>query len=114
MPSNYTIFKNIGSKCKSNIASISLYSISCQQENAELFVIAEYYDSRHMLVNYPLTRPVFGIDCDYYQTHYTTKYISKFLADVLGEEKKSYQTNFYLFNKGLLTDTAMSISEINF
>ncbi|MBV6443444.1 MAG: hypothetical protein EPGJADBJ_05192 [Saprospiraceae bacterium] len=101
-------------KCHSSIC-ISPINMQeyCNKNRIELFIIAEYYDYSNMILNPPIKRPIFGIDCDYYSTNLTKKYISKFLIDLTGEEITEESNYFYLFGNGCLIDKSKSLEDLN-
>ena len=55
---------------------------TCDSKKIELYIVAEYYDSENMKINYNIKRPIYGIDTEYYKTSLTTKYTRKFLFDI--------------------------------
>ncbi|HLP96023.1 MAG TPA: hypothetical protein VK168_18400 [Saprospiraceae bacterium] len=100
-------------KCSSEIC-ISPKELQrfCDTKNIELFIVAEYYDYGNMTLNFPTKRPIFGVDCQYYSSHLTKKYISMFLSDLI-DRKTQYQENqFYLFNYGCLLDMSNSLETL--
>jgi hypothetical protein len=101
-------------KCSSDvcISPINLENI-CRAKNIELFIVAEYYDYETMILTHPVKRPVFGIDCDYYSSNLTKKYLSRFLCDLLGEKKVSIENYYFLFNNGCLTGMSDNLDNIN-
>jgi hypothetical protein len=64
----------------------------------ELFVVAEYYDTQKMDMLYKISKPLVGIDTEYYGTNLTSKYLNKFIADLIeGELTPSEQPHSFLF-----------------
>lgn len=49
--------------------------------NYDMIVIAEYYDSKKMNEHYELKRPIFAVDCEYYETNYKNLYLRRFMED---------------------------------
>lgn len=86
-------------RCKSK-SCLSLESIQnyCYENGIELFIVAEYYDSNYMRINYNLKRPILGIDTKYYRTNLTSKYLKLFIYD-LTSTKDIYEDYLY-FNNG--------------
>ena len=79
--------------------SPTLLQYECDKNNIELFIVAEYFDSKKMTVNYSLNKPIFGIDIKYYKSNLTSKYLSKFIFDLTLEEKEVTKDLIY-FNNG--------------
>lgn len=71
----------------------------CDENNIELFIVAEYYDSKTMRQNHFIKRPVFGIDTKYYNSSLTSKYLTDFKEDVTS--KKGISNSFISFRKGV-------------
>ena len=92
--------------CRSKSCS-SLHAVQekCDEENIELFVVAEYYDRSKMQINYELKRPVVGIDTEYYGTNKTSKYISKFISGLISNQSSQGR---YLKFKGEAFQQAFS------
>lgn len=73
--------------CKGKFCySLNAVQETCDENNMELFIVAEYYDDAKMQIDYVIKRPIFGIDTKYYKTNLTSKYMSKFLLDVTAKE----------------------------
>ncbi|MCE7923271.1 MAG: hypothetical protein DYG98_09450 [Haliscomenobacteraceae bacterium CHB4] len=85
----------------------------CNKNNVELFIVAEYYDYSNMILNPSIKRPIFGIDCNYYSTNLTKKYMSRFLIDLTGEKITAENNYFFLFSNGCLIDKSKSLEEID-
>ncbi|MCC7467032.1 MAG: hypothetical protein IT261_12220 [Saprospiraceae bacterium] len=84
----------------------------CQSNNIELFIVAEYYDYENMTLNFPIKRPIFGVDCEYYSTHLTQKYVSMFLTDLIGEKTTYQEKQFFLLNYGCVLDMSSSMEKL--
>ncbi len=74
-----------GVKCSSSKCyPLSLVQEKCRQKGIELFVVASYYDTEYMSINYgELDHPIIGVDVKHYKTNFTQKYQSRFLTDLL-------------------------------
>lgn len=84
----------------------------CEAKNVELFIVAEYYDYENMTLNFPIKRPIFGVDCHHYSSHLTKNYISMFLSDLIGKKTQYEENQFYLFNYGCLVDISNSLERL--
>jgi len=101
-------------KCKSTFCySLNLIQKICKTNNAELFIVAEYYDAYFMSKNYTIDHPIMGIDVKYYKTNITSKYLGKFILD-LTNHSNNYDNygNFLSFNKGKFERTFNNIDDI--
>ena len=90
--------------------SLDAVQQACNQKKIELYIVAEYYDSEKMKMNYTLKRPIYGIDTKYYKTNLTAKYLSRFLMDMIG--KQEIDANFLRFKNGLLEASFQRIEEL--
>lgn len=100
-------------KCSSDICiSPKIIQTFCQTNSIELFIVAEYYDYETMRLNHPIKRPIFGVDCKYYSSHLTKKYMSMFLTDLLGQKTVYNENYFFLFNDGCLVDMAANVEKL--
>jgi hypothetical protein len=100
-------------KCSSDICvSPGDTQIFCTEGNIELFVVAEYYDFEMMSLNHSVNHPILGIDCDFYSTHLTNKYIPMFMADILEDETNVKGNYFFLFEYGCLIDKSQDIKKL--
>ncbi len=100
-------------KCSSEICiSPIVLEKYCKSKNIELFIVAEYYDYENMTLNFPIKRPIFGVDCHHYSSHLTKKYISMFLSDLIGKKTQYEENQFYLFNYGCLVDISNSLERL--
>jgi len=98
-------------KCKGEFCySLNALQTKCDLKNTTLFIVAEYYDSDLMQVNYQTKKPIFGIDVDYYNSNTTSRYLSSFIYDV------TYQQNlrgrFLYFENGVFKKSFEAIEEI--
>ena len=76
----------------------------------DLYIVAEYYDLEQMELSHKITRPIFGIDTEYYRTSLTKKYITKFLED-MKLDSNTYNRYFY-FKNGVFIKSYESIYEV--
>jgi hypothetical protein len=98
-------------KCKSKVCfPLDIVQSVCNSQNIDLYVVAEYYDLEQMEINHEITRPIFGIDTEYYKTNLTKKYITKFLEDIK-LDSNTYNRYFY-FKKGVFIESYESIYNI--
>ena len=75
-------------KCKGKFCySLNSMQQKCSTKDISLFIVAEYYDSQLMQVNYKIDKPIFGIDVEYYQSNTTSKYLSKFVFDLTSRDE---------------------------
>jgi hypothetical protein len=79
-------------------------------KNITLFIVAEYYDNDLMQINYITSRPIFGIDVEYYQSNKTSKYLSKFLYDLAA--KGEMVGRLIYFEDGLFKNSFEQVEEI--
>ncbi|WP_196885658.1 hypothetical protein [Aureivirga sp. CE67] len=85
--------------CTSDVCiPLDLAQDYCDQNNIELFVVAEYYDAKKMKENYTIERPIFSIDTKFYKTDLTNKYLRAFFEDVTNQKMKDFE-KFYFFEK---------------
>ena len=82
----------------------------CDANGIELFVMAEYYDSKEMLSPFVLEHPIFAPDIDYYHTSITSKYIQKLVAE-LGVSD-GYTNRLLCFNKGTYVKSVVWVKDI--
>jgi len=101
-------------KCSSDLCiPPHILQTYCDERQMELFVVAEYYDYETMTLNYPLKRPIFGIDCDYYETQLTKQYIALFMSDLFGPHMKAEEHFYFLFSDGCLMDMSDKLEKLN-
>lgn len=85
-----------GPHCTSKICyPLSSIEYLASQNNLQLYIIAEYYDSEKMSYDYGVTSPIIGIDTKYYQTSKTNNYIEKFLTD-MGIKRSDSNHRYYV------------------
>lgn len=98
-------------KCKGRFCySLNSIQQKCDTKKVALFIVAEYYDSELMQVNYKVSRPIFGIDVEYYQSNKTSKYLSKFIYDLT--LKSDLVGRLIYFEDGLFKKSFEPIEEI--
>lgn len=98
-------------KCKSkNCYPLDLLQQKSNTGNINLFIVAEYYDSELMGLNYEIDRPIYGIDIDYYNSSLTSKYLPLFLKDLTATTVP--KTRFLYFENGELKRTFNEIREL--
>lgn len=102
-------------KCSSSIC-ISPKAVQdiCNENKIELYIVAEYYDYQTMTISYPTNKPIFGVDCEYYSTELTKKYISLFLKDLAPKEHDLDDNFYFLFQNGCLTSASDRLENITF
>lgn len=81
--------------------ALSYYQRICDSLNMELFVVAEYFDADKMALDHPITHPVLGIDINYYRSNFTSKYLSRFLTELIANPEQQQRQAYYFFKKGL-------------
>lgn len=97
--------------CRSTLCySPDIVSTACHDKDVDLYIVAEYYDSEPMSINYNTEKPMFGIDTDYYKSNLTSKYLSKFIYDITGQ--KDSINGFFAFKNGKIIRQFNSIDEI--
>ena len=100
---------------KPNCHSQFCYSLNavqqlCRDKNIELYIVAEYYDSKKMETNYILKRPIYGVNTKYYRTNLTARYLEKFLQDIAGVHETS--GNFLRFRNGKFMESFQDIDNL--
>jgi hypothetical protein len=101
-------------KCTSdNCLSLGKVQEYCNENNIELFIVAEYYDYETMKILHLIKRPIFGIDCEYYKTNMTKKYLNSFMNDLLGEKINLNGNSYFFFKNGCLDNMSEDLSKIN-
>jgi hypothetical protein len=105
-------------KCKSKYCySLNLLQEICRQQEVELFIVAEYYDSYYMSKQYSISHNLIGIDVKYYRSNITSKYLSEFIFDLTNgaykyDVKNNVYCNFLRFNNGEFVKAFMSIEDL--
>jgi hypothetical protein len=79
----------------------------CREKHIDFYVVAEYYDNAKMSLDYGLERPIYGIDTKHYHTDLTSKYISRFLTELIGTAER--KGNFLRFRQGVFAESFQSI-----
>lgn len=98
-------------KCKSQFCySPTLVQAKSNIQNITLFVVAEYYETKLMQIDYILKNNILGINTDYYNSNLTETYKRKFFED-LGLSKIENERFFY-FEKGDFVKKFSSLNEI--
>lgn len=99
-----------GPKCKSPVCyPLNVLQQICDENKLELYIIAEYYDAELMQMDYIIERPIFGIDTEFYKTNLTSKYLSRFLGDLIPNKDIQELNRFYYFKKGKYINSFESI-----
>lgn len=99
-------------RCKSkNCYPLNLLQQKVNNKNIDLFIVAEYYDTELMSLNYKIQRPIFGIDIDYYNSNLTSKYLSLFLKELTSNSNPS-KTRFFYFESGEFKRSFDEIEEL--
>ena len=99
-------------KCKSEFCyALNIIQDRCLKNNVELYVVAEYYDSKLMSIDYNLQRSIYGIDVEYYKTNLTEKYLPLFINGLTSSEL--VHENFIFFENGNYKKTFQKINEID-
>lgn len=88
-----------------------IVQIACEDKNISLYIVAEYYDSEPMMINYNTEKPIFGIDTEYYKSNLTHKYLSKFIDDLTGQKETTY--GFFHFKDGNFVKRFKSVNYID-
>ncbi len=101
-------------KCHSKFCpSLDILEGKCKQAGMELFVVAEYFDGPLMSKKYTIERPIIGIDTKYYRSNLTSKYTSRFLADLINHKDTiSDNRKMLYFERGKLIQTARAFEDI--
>ncbi len=98
-------------KCKSKICyPLEIIQSFCNSKNIDLYVVAEYYNLEQMEVNYTISRPIFGVDVNYYKTSLTKKYIKKFLNDL--ESDSTTINRYFYFKNGSFVKSYESVYDL--
>ena len=79
-------------------------------KNISLFIVAEYYDVDLMQIDYKISRRIFGIDVEYYQSNKTSRYLSKFIYELTA--KKEIVGRLIYFEDGLFKKSFEQIKEL--
>ncbi len=88
-------------KCKSKYCyPINFIQQKADSSGAELFIVAEYFDSELMNIRYNIERPIFGPDIEYYKSNKTAKYLPELLADIGVPKMNISNGRILLFENG--------------
>ncbi|UPQ78601.1 hypothetical protein M0M57_13345 [Flavobacterium azooxidireducens] len=99
-------------KCKSEFCyALNIIQDRCLKNNIVLYVVAEYYDSKLMSIDYNLKRSIYGIDVEYYNTNLTEKYLPLFINGLTTNESKI--DNFIFFEDGKFKESFQKINKID-
>ncbi|PZF72463.1 hypothetical protein DN068_14040 [Taibaiella soli] len=100
-------------KCQSPVCySPNIVANKCSNIGADLFIVAEYYDSDLMSLKYSLKKPVYGIDTRYYGTDLTDKYVAKFLRDLDSTLVRSESHRYFYFVDGKFKASYRSLDSL--
>jgi hypothetical protein len=72
----------------------------CNEENTELFVVAEYYDGNELTQFYDVKHPILGIDTEYYKSNFTDRYTRLFKEDLAVKTHKDNYSRMHYFENG--------------
>ena len=98
-------------KCKAKSCyPLNLLQSKCDREKISLFIVAEYYDSDLMQINYQTEKPIFGIDVGHYNSNWTKQYRSRFIHDLTYRE--DLKGRFIYFENGVFKKSFEAIEEI--
>jgi hypothetical protein len=100
--------------CKSKYCiPLEIIQQKCNENNIELFVVAEYYDTIKMNYNYDLKNNIFSIDVNHYKSNMVSKYMNLFFLD-LSKEIVYNDTNnrFFIFDEGVFIKSIYAINEL--
>lgn len=101
-------------KCSSKFCTpLEIVEEKCKLYNIDLFIVAEYYDLEMMSKNYKITRPILGIDTEYYKSNLTEKYLTNFVND-LTLKKHNNIGNFIHFKNGIYINNFESFDLLEF
>ena len=98
-------------KCRSKFCyPLDFLQQKCDTKGVALYVVAEYYDTQLMQVNYKISKPISGIDVEYYKSDKTSKYVSKFIYDLTSGS--DLPGRLIYFEDGVFKKSFESIEEI--
>ena len=98
-------------KCKGKFCySLNLLQQECDTRGVALYIVAEYYDTQLMQINYKINKPISGIDVEYYNSNRTSKYLSRFIYDLT--LRKDMSGRLIYFEDGVFKKSFESIEEI--
>ena len=98
-------------KCKGKFCySLNFLQQKCDTKGVTLYIVAEYYDTQLMQINYKINKPISGIDVEYYNSNKTSKYLSRFIYDLT--LRKDMSGRIIYFEDGVFKKSFESIEEI--
>ena len=98
-------------KCKGMFCySLDFLQQKCDTKGVALYIVAEYYDTQLMQINYKIKRPITGIDVEYYNSNKTSKYLPKFIYDLT--LRSDMAGRLIYFEDGVFKRSFESIEEI--
>lgn len=98
-------------KCKGKFCySLNFLQQKCDMKGVTFYIVAEYYDTQLMQINYKINKPISGIDVEYYNSNKTSKYLSKFIYDLT--LKNNISGRLIYFESGVFKKSFESIEEI--
>jgi hypothetical protein len=98
-------------KCKGEFCyPLNSLQQKCNIKNIELFIVAECYDNELMQINYRISRPIFGIDVEYYKSNMTSRYLAKFIFDLTS--KNDIRGRLIYFEDGVFNKSFEAIEGI--
>lgn len=92
--------------------SLNALQKKCDSLHTELFIVAEYYDEQMMKIPYSIKRPIFAIDTRYYKSDKTSKYRSRFFADMESPAGKGKGHIMY-FQNGVYIKSVHNIDSLS-
>lgn len=72
----------------------------CNEQDTELFVVAEYYDGNELTQFYDVKHPILGIDTEYYKSNFTDRYTRLFKEDLAVKTHKDNYSRMHYFENG--------------
>ena len=98
-------------KCRDKFCySLNFLQQKCDTKGVALYIVAEYYDTQLMQINYKINKPISGIDVEYYNSNKTSKYLSRFIYDLTS--KSDPVGRLIYFEDGVFKKSFGSIEEI--
>ncbi|HQW55996.1 MAG TPA: hypothetical protein PK076_07705 [Saprospiraceae bacterium] len=70
------------------------------EHKLDLYVVATYYDYEQMNKVYNLVHPIYSIDVEYYKSNLTSRYLKKFLKDLMPERDILPEEHYLIFERG--------------
>jgi hypothetical protein len=98
-------------RCKSKLCySLNFLQQKCDMKGVVLYIVAEYYDTQLMQINYKINKPISGIDVKYYNSNKTSKYLPKFIYDLTS--RSDMDGRLMYFEDGVFKKSLKTIEEI--